>query len=205
MVLTLVLGALGAGTFVFQRQAEQRDQAGRAVLFKAQQAFESELQALPEGERGVGVSLDVDSRFSKTTSELKALLGRTDASARIRYEASLRLGSLYLDYRHPDRAVEYFKGAADAAGSSFQKATAAFLLGTALEQSRMSKEAMETFQLGIRQNVEALKSDFLLGLVRVSLQLNDSAQAKTFSEQLSRELPKTRAAEFAKTLLKDAK
>lgn len=205
LVFALTLAGVGTGTYLYQRQSEQKEQAGKAVLFKAQQAFESEFQALSEEERGVGVELDVDSKFSKTVSELKELLKRSDSTSRVRFEAALRLGSLYLDYRRPDQAVEFFKTGAGDASSSFQKATAEFLLGTAQERNRMFQEARVSFERGIGRNVEALKADFLLGMVRVSLQLKDSAQAKNFSDRLMRELPKSKAAEIAKSLVKDIK
>jgi TolA-binding protein len=203
LVLALVLVGAGGGTYLYQHQAEQKEQAGKALLFKAQQAYENEIKGLSEGERGGGIELDVDDRFAKTTAELKSVISRADAPSRIRFEAALRLGSLYLDFRHPDRALEFFKTGSMTAKSSLQKASADYLLGTAQEQSRMFKEAMESFQRGVGQNVEALKADFLLAMVRVSLQLKDTVQAKTHSDRLNKELPKSKAAETAKSLLKD--
>ncbi len=203
MGFVLVLLGAGGGTYWYQHRAEQKEQAGKAVLFKAQQAFDAELKNLPEAERGAGVELDVDSKFTKTISELRAILAQADASSRIRFEAALRLGTLYLDYRNPEKAVEFFKAGSSSAKSSFQRASADYLLGTAQEQSRLFKDALESFQRGVSQDVEALKADFLLGMVRVSLQLKDPAQAKTYSDRLNRELPKSKAADIAKSLLKD--
>ena len=52
--------------------------------------------------------------------------------------------------------------------------------------------------------MDALKGDDLLGMVRMSLKLNDKEHAKLYLEKLNKEVPGSKAAETADALIKGA-
>ena len=60
-------------------------------------------------------------------------------------------------------------------------------------------------QDGLTQNIDALKSEFLLGLMRTHLQLKELDKAKLVSDRITKELSGSKALETATALLKAAK
>jgi TolA-binding protein len=193
----------GTGTYLVQQNLEKKEQEAKSALYKIQKTFMDENKAIPESDRDAGVTLDVDAKFSKTVSEMKGMLAAKTAPSRILYEAALKLGTLYLDHNQFEKAVQTLKETDSLASSHLQKASAKFLLGIALERAGQAKEARETFQSGLNENVDGLKGELLLGMVRMSLRLNEKDKAKLYSEKLSKDMQGSREAEMAQTLLKD--
>jgi|GEM_PF-2450858 len=205
VVLSLVVVLAGAGTYFYQRHMESKDQEGKAALYKVQKVFEEELKAIPEAERAPGLSLDVDVKFSKTVAELKGLIAAKSAGAQPLFEAAFRLGTLYLDFKQPEKAAAALSSGIQFAKSGLQKASMQYLLGSALEQSLKLKEALSAFQEGMAQNVGALKADLLLAQLRTHVQLKELDQAKKISEELAKDFPGSKAADSASRYLKEAK
>jgi len=115
------------------------------------------------------------------------------------------LGSLYLENRQPEKATIPLREGVAFSKSGIQRASVQYLLGTALEQANQAKEALGAFQDGLSQNVEAMKGEFLLALVRVHVQRKDIEEAKKISIQIGKDFPGTKLSESANQLLKDAK
>jgi len=203
--LAVLVVLAGVGVFFAQQVADKKEQEGKAALYKIQKTFEEEEKGLPDSEKEPGSAIDVDARFSKTVSELNGLLSAKTASARVLYDAAMKLGTLYLDHLQYEKAVSAIKSGADFAKSDFQKASARFLLGVAQEQNRKFTEALDAYQSGLACKVDGLKGELLLGAVRVSLKLNDKAKAAKFSEQLGKDMKGSKAAEAAEALVKEAK
>lgn len=206
LLITLgVLTLVGAGTYLYQSFSEKKEQEGKSALYRVQKTFEEESKSISDSERSAGAFLDVDSKFSKTVSELNQILKNRSSSERVLYEAAFRLGTLYLEHRQPEKAASPLRDGVAFSKSGIQRASIQYLLGSALEQANQAKEALGAFQEGLSQNVDAMKGEFLLALVRVHLQRKDLEQAKMVSERISKELAGSPFAETAKQLLKDAK
>jgi tetratricopeptide (TPR) repeat protein len=205
VVLSVLIAVAGVGTYFYQSVSETKEQEGKSALYKVQKTFEEESKAIPESEKTAGAALDVDTKFSKTVSELNGLLKARTANNRILYEAAYRLGTLYLDYRQPEKAAQSLKEGVSFAKAGIQKASIQYLLGSALEQASKAKEALGVFQEGLSQNVSALKGEFLLGMMRMHLQLKEVDKAKKLSEQITKELSGSKSVDIANQLLKDAK
>jgi TolA-binding protein len=205
LFLSVLLVVAGVGTYFYQSVTEKKVEEGKSALYKVQKTFEEESKAIPEAEKTAGASLDVDSKFSKTVSELNGLLKARTASDRILYEAAYKLGTLYLEYRQPEKAVQSLQEGVSFAKAGIQKATIQYLLGSALEQTSKAKEALGVFQDGLSQNVGALKAEFLLGMMRMHLQLKEVDKAKKISEQITKEFPGSKSADSAAQLLEDTK
>ena len=130
------------------------------------------------------------------------MLNAKSAPDRILYEAALKLGTLYLEHGQSDKAVIAFQKASTFASSSFQKASAYYILGVADERTSQFKAAIDAFQQGLSKNVEGLNGEILLGIVRSYLKLNDKQSAKLYYEKLNKELPGAKVTEMAQELLK---
>ncbi len=203
--IKLLIGALvGIGVVIYFSQTviEKKEQEGRSALYKIQKTYEDELKALPEAEKTAGVTLDVDAKFSKTVSELKGLIQGKALTDHTLFEATSRLGNLYLEHNQPKQAQEAFNQGFKFASGSFQKASILLLLGFAEEQSQQFKEAVETYNKGLQKGFEGLKSEFLFGLVRNHVKLNQKDKAKIFAEKLNQEFSGSRAATEAQEMVK---
>ena len=117
------------------------------------------------------------------------------------FEASVKLGNLYLDHGQVEKAVPALKSTIGFAKTNFQKASAFYLLGSAQERANQLKEAIESYQQSISQGVDAIKGEAMLGTVRVELKLNDKEKAKLFVEKLNKELPGSKTAQEAEALV----
>jgi hypothetical protein len=202
-----ILGVLvlvgGTGTFFFQRHQEKREQESKTALYQIQKTFLEENKAIPEAERAPGVTLDVDAKYPKTVAELNGMLNAKTAPSRVLFEAALKVGNLYSEHNQFQKAIPAFKQAVGYAGSPFQKATGWYFLAVAQERGGEGKDALQSFQSGLSENVEGLKGELLLGLVRMSLKTGDTGKAKLFSERITKELQGSRTAELAEALLKE--
>ena len=201
-ILVGVLLVLGVGIYFAQQASEKKDQEGKSALFQVQNTYEEEQKAIPEADRAVGSALDVDAKFPKTVAQLNEMLSSKKAPNRVLYEAGVKLGTLYLDHSQADKAVAAFKHVVADAGSSFQKASANYLLGVAEERSNQFKEALQSYQNGLNANVEGLKGELLLGMVRMSIKLNDKEKAKLYLEKMNKEVAGSHSAELAAELVK---
>jgi TolA-binding protein len=206
---TLLMGcaalvSMGVGTYFYQSFVEKKEEEGRSALYRVQKVYEEERNSVPESERSAGSSLDVDSKFSKTTTELAQILNQKKIGERGLFEAAHRLGVLYLEHRQAEKAVSAIQQGVGFARSEIQKASLQFLLGAALEQTGKFEEALLAFQNGLSQNVDAMKPEFMLGIMRMQIQKKDLSQAKKTSEQIAKDLPGSKAVEVAKQLLKES-
>jgi tetratricopeptide (TPR) repeat protein len=203
--LGILVGAIiviGIGVYFAGQASDKKEEAGKTALYQVNTTYEEEAKALPEADRAVGTTLDVDAKFPKTVSELNQMVTAKKEPARVLYEAGVKLGTLYLDHNQADKAVVIFKKVTDEASTKFQKASAFFLLGTSEERANQFKEALDSYQSGLTSNVDGLKGELLLGSVRTSMKLNDKEKAKLYLERLNKESPGSRSAEIASSLVK---
>lgn len=200
-VLLGLMVVAGLGIHFYQQKMEEKEQAGKSALHRIQQTYEQELNALPEAQRATGVTLDVDAKFPKTVAELNGVLNAKSISSRALFDASMKLGTLYLDHNEPTKAVNALKSMPDHAKTDFQKASAYFLLGTAQTRAGLDKEAADTFQQGLKKNIEGLNGEFLVGIIRSLVKVNDVEKAKTFLEKLRKDLPGSKALETGERLI----
>jgi hypothetical protein len=199
-----VVIAVGAGTYFYQSSKDQKEQVARNELFQARQAVEAEQVALTEAEKAPGAKLDVDTRLSKSVKALNTLLESSTSTRHSKFEAALMLANLYLDYsedQNLSKAIDLLKKSSEWAETSFQKASAFYLLGGALDRAGQNKDSQDSLQKALQQGDEALKNEILLSLVRISMKNKDQVQAKTFSEKLNKESPGSRAAQEAQKLV----
>ena len=202
--LGILLGLMvvsGVGIYFYQQVTDKKDQEGKTALYKIQKTYEEELNALPEGQRGAGVALDVNVKFSKTVAELNGMLTSKTATARVLFEASMKLGNLYLEHGDPAKAAAAFKQMPEYGKSAFQKASGYYLLGSAQERANQPKDAIQSFQQGLSKEVEGLKGEFLVGIIRSLVKSNEAEQAKTFLEKLRKDLPGSKALEVGESLI----
>ncbi len=203
ILITSVVAVLGIGTYFYQQSCEQKEQAAKSALYQTEKTFESEISTLTEAEKVPGAKLDVEAKFPKTIAEINQLVGGK-APERVKFEAALKLGSLYLESSKEDalsKAIEVLKKVTEYAKTDFQKASAFLLLGTAQERANLVKEATDSFQKALNQDYEGLKGELMLSLVRVHLKANNPTQAKAFADKLNKEAPGTRAAQEAQRLI----
>lgn len=201
-ILLGLMVVLGVGIHFVQQGRDQKEQEGKSALYRIQQTYDQELNALPEAQRPAGVTLDVDSKFPKTVSELNGMISAKKVSDRVLFDASMKLGTLYLEHNEPAKAVNALKSMPDFAKTDFQKASAYYLLGSAQERAGLNKEAAESFEQGLKKKVEGLKGEFLVGLIRSLVKTNDVNKAKNYLEQLRKELPGSKALEMGESLVK---
>lgn len=206
--LGILVGALlviGIGIYFYQSAVDKKDQEGKSALYKIQKTFEEENNAIPADARAPGLTLDVDSKYSKTVSELNGMIAAKSAPNRVLFEADIKLGTLYLDHGQAEKAAAVLKNGVQFAKTSFQKSSQLYLVGVAFERATQYKEALAAYQDGLNESVEALKGDLLLGLVRMSVKLGDREKAKLYETKLSKEVPGSHSAELASALLKGGK
>ena len=201
LVALIVLG--GAGTFGVQRYLETKEMESKSALYRIQKTFIDENTAVPEKDRAPGVTLDVDASYPKTVAELNAMASASGTPKRVGFEAALKLGNLYFEHNQFKKAETAFQKAASLAGTSFQKATALYFWGLSQEKYGDAKQAITQFQAGLGENVEGLKADLLLGLVRLNLKAGDASKAKVFSERLNKEMQGSKQAELAQSWVKE--
>ncbi len=203
IVAVSALVVLGAGTYFYQQSNEQKEQAAKSALYQVQKTLETESTTLSEAEKAAGTKLDVDAKFPKTISALTEMLSG-NADTRVKYEAGVKLGTLYMEYAKEDslpKTIAAFKKASENAKTNFQKATAFYLLGNAQERAAQIKEASDSFQSALNQNYEGLSGELLLSLVRVNMKANDPVKAKNYADKLSKDAPGSRAAQEAQKLI----
>ncbi len=193
----------GVGTFVVQSRLEKREQESKTALYKIQKTFQEENKLVPEADRTPGTTLDVDAKYPKTLAELNGLIAAKSAPSRVLFEAALKMGNLYFEHNQFVKAEPVFQKAVDFAGSSFQKSSAWYFLGVSQEKTGDAKKALESFQRGLNENVDGLKAEILLGLVRTSLKAGDKNKAKGFADRLNREFQGSKSAEVAQALVKE--
>jgi len=201
-ILAGVILVLGVGIYFAQQASEKKEQEGKTALYQIENTFQDEEKAIPEADRTVGVTLDVDAKFPKTVTGLNEMLTAKKAPERVLYEVGVKLGTLYLDHNQADKAIAAFKHVVANSTSSFQKASANYLLGVSEERANQFKEALETYQVGLKVNVEGLKGELLLGMVRMSVKLNDKEKAKLYLEKMNKEVAGSHSAELAAELVK---
>jgi Tfp pilus assembly protein PilF len=201
----IVIGAvlvLGLGIYFYQQTTEKHDQEGKAALYKVEKTFEEEQASVPVADRAPGAPLDVDTKFTKTVSELNGLLSAKTVSKRTLFEANVKLGTLYLDHGQAEKGAAVLKNGVQFAKSDFQKGSQLYLIGVAEERANQFKDALAAYQDGLTENVDALKGDMLLGMVRMSLKLGDKEKAKLYEEKMNKEVPGSKSAEIASSLIK---
>lgn len=204
IIIASVLLIAGVGTYFYQQSCDQKEQAAKSAFYQIQKTMETELTTLNETEKAAGSVLDVDAKFPKTVAALNELINDKKASGQVLFEASFKLGRMYLDHSKDDsldKAIATMKKANEFAKTDFQKASSLYVLGGAQERANQVKDAADSYQKALKHDKEGLKEEILLSLVRVSMKSNNSAQAKSYSDQLSKEAPGTRAAQEAQKLI----
>ena len=196
IAVSLVLVA-GVGTYFYQQSCDQKEQSSKTALYQIQKSIETEAGKLSEAEKAPGSKFDVDAKFPQTISELNKLVSGND-TARVKYEAAMKLGTIYMEYAKDEalpKAIDAFKKMTSFAKTDFQKSTAFYLLGNAQERMSLVKEATDAFQSALNQGYEGLKGELLLSLVRVSMKANNPTQAKSYADKLNKYASGTRAAQ----------
>jgi tetratricopeptide (TPR) repeat protein len=201
-IIVVLLIALGLGIHFYQDSVDSKDQAGKSALYEVQKTFETENAAVPEADRVPGVALDVDAKYPKTVAALNEMIAKKSAPSGILFEAGFKLGTLYLDHGQTDKAVAVLKQIPSLAKTDFQKASGFYLLGMAQERASQFKDAESSFEQGLSRDVEGLKGELMLGIVRSHLKLNDKEKAKLYAEKLNKELPGSAAAKAAEEMIK---
>ena len=201
-ILVAALVFIGGGIYFFQQTTDKKEQEGKSALYKVQKSYDEELAALPEADRVENSSIDVDVKFSKTVSELKGMIAAKSLSPRVLYEASLKLGTLYMDHGQAEKAIPALKDVAEFGKTAFQKASGYYLLGAAQERANLTKDALDSYQFGLAKDVDGLKGELLLGIVRANIKLGNPGQAKLYVEKLNKEAPGSKAAAAAESMIK---
>lgn len=139
--------------------------------------------------------LDVDAQFPETLKKLKALeqdYGKT----RPAFDARLKLGDLYFQHGAFDKALPWYKKAAETAPGHFEKTLALSSLAYLNENAGKLNEAIQSYQQAIDIGEVSLKGDLLLGLARCYEAIHDSAKARSIYDKIITDLPNS---EFAKS------
>jgi len=203
IIAVSALVVLGAGTYFYQQSCEQKEQASKSALFQVEKTLQTESATLTEAEKTPGAKIDVDAKFPKTIAELNKLVSGSD-TPQVKFEAGMKLGAMYLGYANDasfSKAIEAFKKVTEFGKTSFQKASAFYLLGSTQEKANLVKEAADSFQKALDQGNEGMKNEVLLSLVRVNVKANNATQAKNFADKLNKESPGSKAAQEAQKLI----
>jgi len=201
-ILVVILIILGVGVHFYQQAADQKEQAGKTALYEVQKTYETETTALPQAERAPNAELDVDAKYPKTVSELKKMLAEKKAPNSVLFEAAFKLGTLYLDHGQTAQAVSALKEITQFGKTDFQKASGFYLLGMAQERAKQFQDAIASFQKGLKSDVSGMNGEFLLGMIRSHLKLNEKEKAKLYVEKLNQEFPGSAAARTAEELMR---
>lgn len=204
IILASGIAVLGGITYFYQQSVDQKIQAARTQFYQVQKTLESEMAVLTEAEKVPGARFDVDAKLPKSVAELRQLIDSAQITDQVRFEAMMKLASLYLEHSEESAlkpSIELMKRYADAGKTAFQKSSIYFMLGSAQERSNLIQDAMDSYQKALKQEDQGLKSELLMSLVRVCVKGNDLAKAKSFSEQLTKEAPGSKAAQEAQKLI----
>jgi tetratricopeptide (TPR) repeat protein len=199
-IIAVILFVLGIAIYFYQQNSAHQTEAGKSALYQVQKSFELEMAALPEADRAAGVDFDVDAKFPKTVAGLNELLTKHSAPSSILFEAGFKLGALYLDHGQTVKAVAALKQIPALAKTDFQKASGLYLLGTAQLSANQTQDAVASFEAALTKNVDGLKGEVMLSLVRVHLKLNQKEKAKLYSEKIAKDLPGTAYAKTAEEM-----
>lgn len=203
--VAIALVVIGVGIYFYQQSSDQKEQEAKTALYQIQKTSEEETNALPAKDREAGVALDVDTKFPKTVAALQKMISDKSVSARVLFEAGLKLGNLYLAHQQPAKAIAPLKTANQNAKTSFQKASSFYLVGVASERAQQWKDAIDAYQKGAAENIEGLKGECFIGLIRANMKAGDQAQAKLFAEKVNKDLAGTKYVETANQLVKGGK
>ncbi len=203
ILISLVLVA-GVATYFIQQSFDAKEQTSKNALFEIQSTLEAETAALPASEKDKGSKIDVDQKFPKSVAALNEMINSKAQAKSVLFQASMELANLYLD--HPaegssDKGMAALKKASEFASSDFQKVSSLYLLSGVQEQMNQLKQAEETLKLALAEGYAGMNSELMLSLVRVSMKVQNTAQAKTYSEKLNKEAPGSRAAQEAQKLV----
>ena len=203
-ILVSVLLIAGVSTYFIQSSMEAKDQASKSAFYEIQKSFDAELATLAEADKAAGSKINIEEKLPKTFKALNELITAQTQSKQVLFQASMKLAGLYLD--HPvdganEKGMQVLKKAVEFAKSDFQKASAYYLLSGVQEQLSQFKEAEDSLKAALNIGNEGMKGELMLSLVRVSIKVKNTAQAKAYSEKLNKEAPGTRAAQEAQKLI----
>ena len=203
IIISVILVA-GVATYFVQQSQESKEQASKNALYQIQKTLESETASLSEVEKTAGSKINIEQKLVKTFGSLNEMINAKAETNQVLFQASMQLAGLYLD--HPaegssEKGMAVLKKAVEFAKSDFQKVSAFFLLSGVQEQMGMLKEAEETLKTALNAGNESMKGELMLSLVRVSVKVKNTTQAKAYSEKLNKEAPGTRAAQEAQKLI----
>jgi hypothetical protein len=203
ILISLVLVA-GVATYFVQQSYDVQEQASKNALYDIQKTLDSEISALPAAEKEKGSKIDIDQKLSKSVAALKEMINSKNQAKQVLFQVSMVLANLYLD--HPaegsnEKGMAALKKASEFAKSDFQKVSALYLLSGVQEQMNQLKDAEETLKAALAEGYAGMNSELMLSLVRVSMKVQNTTQAKSFSEKLNKEAPGSRAAQEAQKLV----
>lgn len=203
-IIVSVILVAGVATYFVQQSQESKEQASKNAFYEIQKTLESETATLAEGEKANGSKINIEQKLPKTFGALNDMINAKAQAKPVLFQASMQLAGLYLD--HPveganEKGMAVLKKTLEFAKSDFQKASAYLLLSGVQEQAGMLKESEETLKAALNVGNEGMKGELMLSLVRVSMKVKNTVQAKAYSEKLNKEAPGTRAAQEAQKLI----
>lgn len=202
----------------WQNQVSTRDQQAEAELFDAELKL-AQLVEHTEKTANAGSKTDEDpvpTRFSwdvvdrlrgmeqkidlsSATAEIERV-AKNFAGSPAAYEALFLLGTLSHIQGQQDAARSYLEQALDQAPDAFASASAALSLGILFEDLKQLDQAKTLFSNALSEGVEALRGEALMALARVSTTTQNYTEARSYYEQLLKELPDSPYAERAQAL-----
>lgn len=192
----LVLGALfllGLGSAFWMNHREANQAASRNALFLAEKALSKDLKGLESGSQKkedlAFLNLDVSTSFKPSIQELEELTKKY-AGTRAAGDAALKLGDLFFSHGNYEKALDYFKRAAESS-SGFDRASSLVSVGYCLENLGKSAEALEAFEKSLRMGEASLKPDILLSIARIHGTSKNIDKARSTYDQILKEFPNT--------------
>jgi tetratricopeptide (TPR) repeat protein len=230
-----LLAALGVGVLViagaigaWMSRKDNQESVARDALYGAEKLLNDELkvvakelapaQSPAKGKDGKPLtappapgpeaiafkSFDVNAKLPKGLAALKEVAEK-HRGTRSGFEASMEVGELYMNHGHAALAEEWFKKGTEQAGSRLEKSLSWYALGTSLENTGKSKEAVEAYQKAVNAGEPSMEGETLLALARGLELSGQSTEAKNTYERILKDLPNTeysRLAESFKAALK---
>lgn len=200
------LFALGVGSAFWMNHREAANTASRNAIYLAEKSLAKDLKALETGSQKkedlAFLKLEVSGPFKQSIQELEDVTKKYSGT-RAAADAALKLGDLFYSHGNYEKALDYFKRAADGS-SGFDRASSLAAVGYCLENLGKQTEALEAFEKALRMGESSLKPDVLLSIARIHGTSKNSDKARSTYDQILKEFPNTeysKSAELFKTSL----
>ena len=191
-IMLSIVGALimiGSATAFFLNRSDHQNQNARNALYLAEKKLEADTKSA--GTKKV----DVDTHFAESLAQLKKVENDFPRT-RPAYEARLRLGNLYFNHSHYEKALPWFEKATQTAPTKLEKALALSAVGYSYENLKKGNAAIQTFQKAIDLGETSIKGELLMAIARCYEAVQDPTKARSTYDQVLSELPNT---EYAKS------